>query len=263
MKKAILLAAYGAGTVSGRDGIRAFEGLCKTRFPDIPLRWAYTSLKLRERIALERQKSDSVRKALMRLYFEKYESVAIQPLQTISGREYEDVFRSAMGIAEEKGLKIALGKPLLSQGDNLEIAARALLKALPPERAEDENVIFMGHGARHPAVNLYDSLACILSSLDKNVFIGTLSGTRRLEKILPQLCSKRVWLIPLLSLVGGHALSDMAGDNADSWKSRINSSRHECIPVMRGLSQSEAVAQIWLDNLAGALKSLENQKLII
>lgn len=257
MKKAILLAAYGAGTVRGRDGIRAFENLCRMRFPNFPLRWAYTSLKLRERIALERQKSDSVHKALMRLYFEKYECIAIQPLQTISGREYEDVFQNAMGIATEKGLKVVLGRPLLSECANLERIAGALLEALPTERKTNENVIFMGHGARHPAVNLYDRLAQVLFAMDRGVYIGTLSGERRLEKILPQLHSRRVWLIPLLSLIGGHALRDMAGDNADSWKSRINLSGHECIPVLRGLSQNSAVAQIWLDNLAGALEKLD------
>lgn len=256
MKKAILLAAYGAGTISGREGLRSFEGLCRTRFPNVPLRWAFTSLKLRERIALERQKSDSVAKALMRLYFEKYESVAIQPLQTISGREYEDVFHNAMNIAAEKGLKITLGKPLLNEDDSLEKAAQALLKTLPSERKENENVIFMGHGAKHPAVSLYDKLAKILFTLDKTVFIGTLSGERRLEKILPELRSRRVWLLPLLSLVGGHTLRDMAGDHAESWKSRINLYKHECIPVLRGLSQSALVAQIWLDNLGKALEEL-------
>ena len=69
MKKAILLVAYGAGTVSGRDGLQNFESLCRARFPNLPLRWAFTSFKLRERIAYERQKSDSVRKALLRLCF--------------------------------------------------------------------------------------------------------------------------------------------------------------------------------------------------
>lgn len=258
MKKAILLAAYGAGTSSGRDGVRAFENLCRARFPDIPLRWAYTSLKLREKIAQERQKSDSVRKALMRFYFEKYDAIAIQPLQAISGREYEEVFRNAIDIATEKGLKIALGKPLMSKGDNLEVMAKALLQALPEERKENENVIFMGHGARHPAVNLYDSLARVLYQMDDAIFIGTLSGERRLEKILPCLRTRRVWLLPLLSLIGGHALRDMAGDHADSWKSRINLYEHECIPVLKGLSECSSVAQIWLENLAQALAELDN-----
>ena len=94
--------------------------------------------------------------------------------------------------------------------------------------------------------------------MDNTIFIGTLSGERRLEQILPLLSSRRVWLLPLLSLIGGHALRDMAGDHADSWKSRINLNKHECVPVLKGLSQSTAVVQIWLDNLAKALDELEN-----
>lgn len=256
MKTAILLAAHGAGTVPGLEGARNFEKLCRIRFPGLTLRWAYTSTSLREKIARERRKSDSAAKALMRLFYEKYEAVAIQPLQAISGREYEEARQSSMRVAEETGMKIALGKPLLSYGENLDVIARALLETLPEERGEKENVVFMGHGAKHPAASLYDSLACAVSRLDKFVFIGTLGGKRGLESILPQLNSRRVWLVPLLSMAGGHVINDMAGEHKSSWKSKIISQNHECVPVIRGLSQSPSVSRFWLDNLSAALDSL-------
>lgn len=257
MKSAILLAVYGAGTPKGRDGIRYFENSCRENFPDLSLRWAYTSLKLREKIALEKQKSDSVSKALMRLYYEKFDAVAIQPLQAISGREYEDVRASAERITEETKIKIVLGKALLDGTDKLEKVANALLEALPQERKASENVVFMGHGAKHPAMQQYESLAEIMTGLDKGIFLGTLSGERRLDKILPKLSSTRVWLIPLLSLVGSHAMRDMAGDQPDSWKSRINAQKHECVPVLKGLSECQPVARIWMENLSEALESLD------
>ncbi len=253
MKIAILLAAYGAGTSIGRDGIRDFDKLCRARFPGFPVRWAYTSIRIRERIAREKRKSDSVSKALMRLFYEKYDAVAIQPLQAIPGREYEDVLQSSELISKETGMGINIGKPLLNSDEEFEIIAKALLRDLPGERLPGENVIFMGHGARHVSVSLYDGLAEALNNLDRSVYLGTLSGKRGLDKILPNLDSDKVWLIPLLSLVGGHALSDMAGEQEYSWKSIINAHKHTCIPVLKGLSQCPAVSQIWLNNLSTAL----------
>lgn len=258
MRTAILLAAYGAGTARGREGALDFEKQCRARFPSMPLRWAYTSPRIRERIALERRKSDSVPKALMRLHYEKYEACAVQPLQAIPGGEYEDVLYGCEGVARETGLKISVGRPLLSGEGGLEATALALLRSLPPERGAAENVIFMGHGARRPAVSLYDRLADALAALDKGIFLGTLSGGRSLEKILPLLVSKRVWLVPLLSLAGGHVLRDMAGDHESSWKSIISAQNHECLPVLKGLSQCPGVSGIWLDNLSLALAALQS-----
>lgn len=256
MKTAILLAVYGAGTSQGRAGVQHFESLCRQRFPDYPLRWAFTSFRLRERIADARQKSDSVRKALMRLHFEKYENVALQPLQAISGREYEEVMESVGDIARDTGMRIAVGKPLLNEHCEVERVATALVSDAPKERASDENIIFLGHGSRHPAMRLYDSLADALEKLDKNILLGTLRGERELEKLMPALLSRRVWLIPLLSLVGGHAMKDMAGEDSDSWKSRINARGHECQSVLKGLAQSPEVSRIWLDCLEVALGEL-------
>lgn len=257
MKKAILLASYGAGTDMGRDGIRQFECLCRARFPDVPMRWAYTSLRVRERIARERQKSDSVSKALLRLYFERHEAVAIQPLQAISGKEYAEVKESAERLGAETGMRISLGRPLLDAEKDLAKVANALKASLPEEREEGENVVFVGHGARHPAVSLYSKLSDELQRLDDALFVGTLRGDLELENVLPKLNSKRVWLLPLLSLVGGHAIRDMAGEEDESWKSRICASGHECIPVLKGLAQSAEVSTIWLNNLEFALNRLD------
>lgn len=252
MKKAILLVAHGASNPKGRDGLRNFENLCRERFPGIPQRWAFTSTKLREKLARERQKSDSVRKALMRMYYEHFDSIAIQPLQTINGREYEDVLAAAGNVGREMSINCVVGSPLLSGPGDMPRIASAFLDILPPERQADEDVIFMGHGARHASVALYSCLDSEIQKRDSRVRIGTMSGQNGLEKLLPRLSSRRVWLLPMLSIIGQHALRDMAGANPESWKSRIEGQGHECLAVLRGMAQCAPISEIWLEHLGKA-----------
>lgn len=254
MKRAILLAAFGAGNPYGRAGLGAFEAECRARFPGLPIRWAYTSPILRERLARQKQKSDSVAKALWRLHFENFDSVAIQPLQTLPGREYEELCLAVDEVRGQGRMECAVGKPLL--GASMAAVTAALLQYIPELRLPDENVIFMGHGAKHAAQSLYVDLGSELAKTDSRVFIGTMAGALCLEKLLPKLSSREVWLLPLLSCIGQHALRDMAGSEPQSWKTRLERAGHFCRPVLSGMVESPGLANIWLGHLEVALATL-------
>ena len=253
MKRAILLAAFGASSMVGQNALKGFDARVRARFPKIPVRWAYTSLLLRERLAQARQKSDSVLKALRRLHLENFDFVAVQPLQIIPGREHAEVCEAVSSVCAETGLSCRTGAPLLAGPADVEAAARALLAHLPPERAPHEDVVFMGHGARHAAVARYADLGQAVAVRDARVHIGAMNGALSLDQILPRLGSGRVWLMPLLSVIGRHALEDMAGDAPDSWRSRITASGHQCVPVLKGTAECAGFAEIWLDHLAEAM----------
>lgn len=251
MKRAILLAAYGTASPLGRTALAGFEARCRIRFQGLPVRWAFTSPRLRERLAQQRQKSDSVKKALLRLHFEKFEYVAIQPLQTIPGREYEDVCKAAQEASAATGIKCVVGEPLLCT-DASRVRA-ALLAYIPAQRSEQEDVVFVGHGAKHAAEKLYADLARSFAERGENIFIGTMSGSLGLEQIMPRLKSEKVWLLPLLSVVGKHALADICGDADSAWKTRLEKAGRKCLSVLTGMAESEQVAGIWLDSLEKVL----------
>lgn len=255
MKKTILLAAYGTANPLGRSALTGFEALCRARFQRLPVRWAFTSPLLRERLARQRQKSDSVKKALLRLYFEKFTKVAIQPLQTIPGREYEDIREVADEVRVATGIEYTLGSPLLCSESTR--VREALSAYIPPGRLPEEDVIFVGHGAKHAAEKLYGDLAQAFADRGENIFIGTMSGSLGLGRILPRLRSQRVWLLPLLSVVGKHALADICGDEPAAWKTRLAAAGHDCMPVLTGMAESRQIADIWLDSLECALASLD------
>lgn len=64
MKRGILLAAFGSGSSQGESTLRRFDAQVRKAFPDVSVRWAFTSMLMRERLASERKKSDSVHQGI-------------------------------------------------------------------------------------------------------------------------------------------------------------------------------------------------------
>ena len=257
MKQGILLAAFGAGNRQGESALQRFDAEARARFSGVSVRWAFTSLSARERLAMERKKTDSVRKALEKMAFERYTSVAVQPLHCIPGQEYGFVLEDARSLSRERNIVVRVGTPLLHSDEDVAAAAAALSRHLPAERGKDEAVVWVGHGARHPATARYDALARAVQRLDPLVHVGTMSDASALPRLLEELRvrpSRHVWLLPLLSVIGRHALRDLAGAETQSWKSRFEAAGIACTPVLKGSAEYSGFIQIWLDHLELALR---------
>lgn len=259
----ILLAAFGSGSAQGESTLRAFETLVRERYPTGSVRWAFTSTAMRARLAEARKKADSVDKALRKMAFERFTHVAVQPLHVIAGLEYADVQHDVARLTAE-GLfaDVQVGCPLLDvecRPDAVERVCGAMLDSIPAERAAHEAVLFMGHGSRHAAESGYADLGRAARARDPLVFVGTINGAVRLEHLLPQLEERgvqRVWLLPLLAVVGNHALQDMAGQGEGSWRSRLEAAGFSCTPVLRGMVEQEPFARLWVDCLERAVQRL-------
>lgn len=278
MKRGILLVAYGCGNIRGAAALRAVQTAAEARFR-LPVRWAFTSETMRLRLASSRTKSDSVLKALRRMRFERYTHVAVQPLHIIPGMEYSAVAADCRAILEEGGLSVSLGRPLLSGLDPeapcVSEAAETLLNHISPLRSALEPVIFMAHGSRHECDILYRRLGSAVSARDTRIHVACMVGSGMirpdeatkdapasdgLDLLLPSLSAEtspesRVWLLPLLSVVGRHTLEDMAGSSPSSWKSRLEKAGFRCQAELRGLADDPAFIDLWLNRLASALEA--------
>lgn len=259
-KTGILLAAFGSASPLGEAALALFAGKVRAAFPGLPVRWAYTSGHMRDRLAARGKKTDSVKKALCRMGFERYSHVAVQSLHLIPGLEYEALLRETAAAVREGGpAHIAVGTPLLHDAGDMRRAAGALMAHLPEERRPDEAVVCMGHGTWHTGAGSYGALAAEISRSDPLLFLGTLSGRPGIEELLPAVGAagaRTVWLLPLLSIIGNHAEKDMAGRHGASWRSRIEAAGLACRPVLRGTVEYSGFARIWMDHLATALESL-------
>lgn len=261
-KTGILLAAYGSSSPLGEKALRVFADSVRLAFPDIPVRFAFTSGHMRTRLTAAGKKTDSVKKALQRMGFERYTHVAVQSLHLIPGAEYEALVEEAR-LAEKDGgpSRISVGLPLLQSPEDVERTALALLDHLPKERSREDAVVCMGHGTWHPGSVSYQALAESVAARDRNIFIGTLEGEHDIAHLLPEVQkagAKTVWLLPLLSVIGKHAEKDMAGAHPESWRSRIEEATGAvCRPVLTGTVEYQGFAKIWLAHLATALDELK------
>lgn len=280
MKRGVLLVAYGCGNIRGAAALRAVQAATQARF-HLPVRWAFTSEAMRLRLASSRTKSDSVLKALKRMRYERYTHVAVQPLHLIPGMEYDGVAADCRVIAEEGSMTVSLGRPLLSSLDPedpcVTQAAGTLLRHISPLRSSGEPVVCMAHGSRHECDILYRRWGEAVRAQDPHIHVACMVGSGMvrpdeatlespafdgLDMLLPQLSAEaapsgRVWLLPLLSVVGRHTLEDMAGASPASWKSRLEAAGFRCQAELRGLADDPAFVDLWLDRLDAALSELD------
>lgn len=256
MKRAILLAAYGAEGEQNANILQRFEQKVRASFPDAAIRWAFTSMLLRSRLAAAKKKTDSVKKALCRLGFEKFAQVTVQSLHVIPGREYagmlDEIEEAKCSGAPEC---VCIGKPLLHSHEDIKLAAAALSQCGPEERNRKDAMLWAGHGTWHAGGRFYSALLHEARKLDENTFLGTLSGKNALAAILAELKEKRirtVWLMPLLAITGKHATEDLAGDTPTSWRSMLKNNGFECRPILTGAIEYDSLAAIWIKHLQEA-----------
>lgn len=256
-KVGILLVTFGSSEESAQVSFENIDKKVKAAYPEIPVRWAYTSHIIRKKLAKQGKHLDSPEVALAKMLDEGFTHVALQSLHTIGGEEFHDL-RSTVGAF--KGLKgfqrIILGYPLLANQEDMARAVDAILDNVPKERKKDEAVVLMGHGTHHPSNAFYAALMFQVQLKDPNIFIGVVEGYPEID-VIQELLLKRgvrkVYLMPFMSVAGDHAKNDMAGDDEDSWKSILTKAGYECIPILKGTAEFDNFVQIWVDHLEGVL----------
>jgi sirohydrochlorin cobaltochelatase len=184
--------------------------------------------------------------------------VAVLSLQTIPGEEFHELYQNAKLFGQMAGgfEKILVALPLLSSAKDMETVAGTLMKYIPGRNPADA-VIFMGHGTgHHPADAIYLAMNQVFQEIDPRAFVRTVEGNLTIETLLPklkQLKIKKVYLVPLMSVAGDHAINDMAGDEQDSWKSVLNRNGYQCEPVLKGTADYPEIVAVWLDHLRTVL----------
>jgi sirohydrochlorin cobaltochelatase len=256
-KIGILLVAFGSSEASAQVSFEKIDTRVKNKYPGVPVRWAFTSHIIRHKLAKQGKHLDSPEVALARMMDQKFTHVAVQSLHTIGGAEYHDL-RKIVGAYKLMGgfQKIILGYPLMSTQEDMERTVEAVLATIPKQRKPDEAVLLMGHGTHHPANAFYAALMFQLQLKDPNIFVGTVEGYPGIDLIqglLEKKKLKKVWLMPLMSVAGDHAKNDMAGDEADSWKSILTKGGFQCVPVLKGTAEFDVFVNIWVDHIEGPL----------
>lgn len=259
-KPAIILAAFGT-TTNAFPTYDKIDKQVKERFPGYEIRWAFTSKKVRQKVKEEQHKElQSLPEALHALKNEGYTKIAIQSFHLTPGKEWEEVVRQSR---EVTGIKVALGKPLLSsKADEIRVL-NALSKEFPSDLKKNA-VLLVGHGSPDPkAQAINKSFAQLLHSRypGGKVFFGMVEFEKPgKEEVLQEI--KRsgvasVKIIPFLLVAGDHVQNDILGSDPESWKSEmLKMGNYQINGVRQGLGEQKKIVDIYLEHLAQAMQNL-------
>lgn len=231
MKKAILAVSFGTTyDEAERTCIRPVEQALAETYPDWEVRRAFTSRIVVRRLRERGVEIDNETEALRKLHAEGYDCIRIASTHIIPGHEYDMVRQAADGLP--------VSEALLSSDEDLEWMAAQLAHV---RQEEGTSLLVMGHGTEHSADETYQALR---KKLTEDVYLACVEGAHSLDEILPALqarADKKICLMPLMLVAGDHAHNDLAGDDEDSWKSRLTKLGFDVSVRMQGLGSLPSV----------------------
>ncbi len=255
-KQAILLVAFGTTVPEARKAFDQIESQVKKAFPEVEVRWAFTSSIVRNRLLEQGIKLEPPTVALAKLLEDGFNQVVVASLHTIPGEEFHDLYKDVEAFRNVSGgshHKILVSRPLLSSRKNMEAAIKSLLSQAPKSRKSGDAILLMGHGSEHhPSDAIYAAMNYYAQDADSNLHIATVEGQPGLDDIIPRLKKKgirKVYLIPFMAVAGDHARNDMCGDKKDSWKSTLTQDGFEVECVLKGTAENPEIVNLWIDNI--------------
>lgn len=252
-EKALLVVSFGTSYEETRKKtIDKIEEDLAASFPDRRLYRAWTSkmiikkLKNRDNIIV-----DTVPEALERMAADGVTDLLVQPTHVLNGLENEWMREDILKV-KDRFETIRIGDPLLMYTEDFFTVIRGLMASLPIP-AEDEALVFMGHGTSHSTNMTYPALDYMFKDRGfPHVLIGTVEGYPELDSVLRDLKEmktvRKVYLAPFMVVAGDHALNDMAGDDEDSWKSQLTEAGYEVECILKGLGEFDALRKLFSEH---------------
>ncbi len=276
----ILVVSFGTSFNDSRtEDIGGIEKAIAAANPDWSVRRAFTAqIIINHVLARDGESIDNVAQALDRAVENGVKNLVVQPTHLMHGAEYDELV-ATLDTYKDKFTSVKVAEPLLGEvgADATVVNAdkEAVAKAITAEAvksagfdsldaAKEANTafVFMGHGTSHTAKVSYSQMQKQMENLGyANVFIGTVEGEPEetaCENVIEAVKAagyKNVILRPLMVVAGDHANNDMAGDDADSWKSMFTDSKAfdkiDC--QIEGLGRIADIEALYVAHTADAL----------
>jgi len=259
-KKAVLVVSFGTSYNESREKtIGSVEKKIAEAFPDYDQKRAFTSQIIIDKInKRDGEKIDNVTEAMEKLVNEGYGTLVVQPTHVMNGEEYDEM-KKLTAPFEKNFISIKYGQPLLTSSDDYAKVVEAIAKDIPQLAEKSNVVVFMGHGTAHFANAAYSALDYRFKAMGyKNALVGTVESYPDLDKVKTDLAAyspkpKKVILVPLMIVAGDHATNDMAGDEADSWKTQLKKEGYEVECVLKGLGEYPGIQDMFVDHCKAAI----------
>lgn len=259
-KPAIVLTAFGTSTEAFAT-YKHIEDQVNQKYPGYEIRWAFTSRRVRNKVAREQGKElKDLPQTLKDLKDAGFARVAVQSLLVAPGEEWDRMVKASR---EVLGLQVALGPPLLSSRTDMIWTLKALARSFPRDLKQNA-VVLVGHGSRDAkAQAAYGAFAGLLRSRypDQNVFLGLVEfekpGKQEVLQEIKRSGATAVIFVPFLLVAGDHMQQDILGNGPESWKSALlKMGNYRVEGGAQGLGYQEGLVRLYLDHLDEALKTL-------
>ena len=279
----LLVVSFGTSFNDSRvKDIKGIEDALQEANPDWSVRRAFTAQIIINHVeARDGECIDNMDQALERAVANNVKNLVVQPTHLMHGAEYDEM-TEAIDEYKDKFESVAIAEPMLGEvGDDATVInddKKAVAQAITDEACKEAGFddmkaaadagtafVFMGHGTSHTANVTYDQMQTQMDDLGfTNAFIGTVEGEPEdtaCDKVIEKVKEagfKNVILRPLMVVAGDHANNDMAGDDADSWKSQFEASGDfdsvDC--QIAGLGRIAAVEDLYVAHTKAAIDSL-------
>lgn len=253
MKKAIIIVSFGCSIKDvRRKYIQTIEDSIKDNFSDVDCFRVFTSEVIRKKIKREENiEIDNMKTCLEKLKKEKYTHIYISSTHIIPGIEYEKILRS---IEEYKDDFESINTSRTFLDDKMGISEVDVIKSyVKTDLNDDEAVVLIGHGSRHPSHKYYHEFQKLLKGHLKNMYIANIEGSTFVNDIITSLKEeniKKIYLYPFLIVAGDHAINDIASDDENSIKTTLIHNGFLVDAFITGLGSNEETKKLFVKRLS-------------
>ena len=249
MKKAILLSFFGTTRLREHERvIDKFVNGFKNEFTDCDVEICFTSRIVKRILEKKGMSFDDECEAINKLKEAGYKDIRVVSTNIIPGKEYKKL----------KKVSNRFTSPFISN-------AKDIMKHLDDmtsfELKDDEEFIYVGHGTDHIADRIYEDIDEAFRAHNDKYHMMSIEGELDLESVIENLSkdTKTIYLRPFMLVSGVHMLEDIASDDEDSIKSRLEALGYEVKLIDKGLGEED----YFLNDCIEKVKAMEEPLLNI
>jgi len=237
---------------------REIETVVRNHFPDKPVFWGYNK---RTVTRAHQRGQKNIRlpiEILHDLAADGHPVAIVQSLHLLPGFEFHELHNE---VRQARGIDCRLGLPLFSSPSDYQ----TLLNLLAPHilKNQEQAVLVVGHGTRHPVWTAYLALENLLRQrFGERIFVGVIEHypeTDHLVQAIVDTGYENVLLIPLFFSHGFHVARDILGSDEHSWKSRLEHNGLKVEAIQAGIGMLPGIGKLVVSHIKDAAHTLKRE----
>ena len=273
MKQAILVVAFGSTVDSAREqNIDSVVKYISQSFPDYTVKLAFSSRIIVKRLRERGITIPTEQGALEQLIQDGYTHVYVQPLHFTGGEEFDKLKHNILAHEREGQLEVLrVGRPLVyymaqeEHPDDYQILIDRFIRSL--NIPDEDGLLLVGHGGLGSGNSSYGNLQFKLIRAGlTNVRIAVLENAPYITDValpwewLDGKRPNRIYVHPLLLVLGDHAQNDLFGDADDSAINEIAAAGYEVESINSALGEYDVIHDIFRQHVQDCIDDIYGKR---